>query len=115
MTRGRSFILACLAAAAAVAVYIGVVPSRSPAQPPAGQPMLDAPVITSLPEAPFILFRDGSPGPFFGRLAVADLATDRPQRSIAPFSCERVHYAAGWGICLVSDESRMPVRHEAFV
>jgi hypothetical protein len=95
--------------------YIVFVPSRSATQEPTGQPVTDAPMIASLPEAPFILFRDGSPGPSFGRLVVADLAADRQRRSIAPLSCERVHYAAGWGICLVNDDRRIPVRYEAFV
>jgi hypothetical protein len=114
MTRGRSFVLACLAAILAVAGYVGLVPSRT-ALAPSGTQVPDAAVIASLPEAPFILFRDGSPGPSFGRLAVAALSPDPLERSIAPLSCERVHYAAGWGVCLVSDETRLPVRHQAFV
>jgi hypothetical protein len=115
MTRGRWFVLVCLAAVLAVAGYIGLVPSRSAVPAPPGEQRLDVPVIAALPEAPFILFRDGSPGPSFGRLAVATLSAAGVERSIAPLSCERVHYAAGSGICLVSDQTRMPVRHEAFV
>ena len=34
---------------------------------------------------------------------------------IAPLSCERVHYAAGWGVCMVTDTTRLPVRYEAYV
>jgi hypothetical protein len=117
MTRGRTFALACLAAVAAVTGYVGLIPSRSevPVPTPSSPQIPDAAVITSLPEAPFILFRNGSPGPSFGRLAVAALSSEPLERSIAPLSCERVHYAAGWGICLVSDETRLPVRYEAVV
>jgi hypothetical protein len=115
MSRGRLFAVACVAAVVAVIGYIELVPSRSATQLPSSVRVLNIALIESLPEAPFILFRDGSPGPSFGRLAVAALSTDQPRRSVAPLSCERVHYAAGWGICLVTDETRLPVRHEAFI
>jgi hypothetical protein len=120
MTRGRLFAVACVAAAVAVVGYIELVPSRSATEAPSSVRVLniariDIAQIDSLPEAPFVLFRDGSPGSSFGRLAVAALTMDQPTRSVTPLSCERVHYAAGMGICLVSDETRMPVRHEAFI
>jgi hypothetical protein len=119
MSRGRWFAVASTAAVVAVVGYVELAPARS-AIPPSSvrvlnSPHIDVPPIDSLPEAPFILFRDGSPGPSFGRLAVAALSTDQPTRSVAPLSCERVHYAAGSGICLVSNENRLPVRHEAFI
>ena len=73
LTARRMFLLVCLAAVAAVFAYVALVPSRSnppsDVTPPAGL----AEFITAVPDGPIILFRDGSPGPLFGRLAIARL------------------------------------------
>jgi hypothetical protein len=114
ITARRMFALVCLAAVAAVLSYVALVPSRSNT----ASNLTPAAVVefaTTVPDGPFILFRDGSPGTFFGRLAIARLPLTDGARSMAPLSCERVHYAAGWGICMITDESRLPVRHRADV
>ena len=111
----RIFLLTCLAAAAAVLAYVALVPSRSNPQPEVTPAAGVAEFITAVPDGPMMLFRDGSPGPLFGRLAIARLPLTDTARLIAPLSCERVHYAAGWGVCLITDESRLPVRHRADV
>ena len=67
--------------------------------------------ISAVPDGPLILFRDASPGATYGKLAVVQLSRPDAPRQIAPLSCERVHYAAGWGVCMVNDETRLLVRH----
>ena len=71
--------------------------------------------IASVPEGPLILFRDASPGPLYGRLAVVQLSRPDAPRRVAPLSCERVHYAAGWGVCMVNDETGLSVRYLTYV
>jgi hypothetical protein len=106
---------AALAIAAILVVVVYVMATSSPSlKGRAGPPALPHEFITAVPVGPLILFRNASPGELFGRLAVLQLPlTER--RLIAPLSCERVHYAAGWGVCMVSDETRMPVRYEAYI
>lgn len=112
-TRGLLiFLLVTGAALAAIFVYVGLTSRRAPVRTAdAGH---HAPFIDAVPDGPLILFRDASPGDLYGHLAVVTLPIgDRP-RQIAPLSCDRVHYAAGWGVCMVTDESRMPVQYSAF-
>lgn len=115
MTAGRTFVLVCVAALIAILSYVAFVPSRSNAGPDLTAATGVVEFVTSVPSGPFILFRDGSPGTLFGRIALARLPPTDGVRLIAPLSCERVHYAAGWGVCLITDESRLPVRHRADV
>ncbi len=105
-----------LASAAAVLTVFGYVrltstratdEHRSPAA-------ASAEFVNAVPDAPVMLFRNASPGPLYGRVAVAPISHP-DQRRIAPISCERLHYAAGWGICMMSDERRLPVRYSAEV
>jgi hypothetical protein len=114
-----AFLLACVAAVAAVAIYIGVTRwrgTRAAAAAAARRPVR-VELISTVPDAPFMLFRDATPGDLFGRVAIVRLpiAGDAAEtRLIAPLSCERVFYAAGAGICLVSDEQKLPVRYSAY-
>ena len=115
-TRARAiFLSACAVSLAVVVLYVAVTLSRSATArtetPAAGS----ARSIDSIPAGPLILFRDASPGDLYGRLAIVPLPAANQPRQIAPLSCDRVHYAAGWGVCMVSDDSRMPVRYEAYV
>ena len=96
------------AAAAAQPAAPAATPSAAPAAAP---PRL----VDAVPGGPLILFRDASPGDLYGRLAMVRLPVANEPRQIGPLSCERVHYAAGYGVCMVTDDSRMPVRYQAFV
>jgi hypothetical protein len=117
MRRSAAFVAACALAILAVVVYIATTSQRSRSRtaavaPPAGT----AKLITTVPSGPLILFRDLSPGNFYGRLALVQLPFGKdPARLIAPLSCDRVHYANGSGICMVTDESALPVRYFAYV
>src|ERR671931_2173691 len=107
------FLVACAAGALAVAGYVAVTTSREGRITPASPERTE--FTSAVPDGPVILFRNAAPGALYGRLAVVTLSHPERPRQIAPLSCERVHYAAGWGVCMVSDESRLPVRYSAFV
>jgi hypothetical protein len=112
MTRLHAFVLACIASLVAFAIYIGV--TRSP-QHGASQPAtpIHAEPIATAPETPFLMFRNATPGDLFGRVAIVrlPLASSDDVRLITPLSCERVFYAGGTGICLLADETKLPVRY----
>jgi len=109
-----AFLLATIASILAVLVYVAVTSSDS-SKGEAARTVNHVELVVSIPVAPFVLFRDASPGNLYGRLALVRLPLSEQARQIAPLSCERVHYAAGWGVCMVTDEARLPVRYEAYV
>jgi dipeptidyl aminopeptidase/acylaminoacyl peptidase len=114
--RGRwIFVAACALSVAAVLLYVALTSRRSRDRQPAESAFGHGGFVDAVPEGPLILFRDGSPGDLYGRLAVVRLPIGDQPRQIAPLSCERVHYAAGWGVCMVTDAARMPVRYSAYV
>jgi hypothetical protein len=118
MTRpaARALLLGtCVCAGLAVLTYASLTPRRSRSESAANAADRDVEFIASIPEGPLILFRDASPGPLYGRLAVVQLSRLDAPRQIAPLSCERVHYAAGWGVCMVNDETGLLVRYLAYV
>jgi hypothetical protein len=115
LTARRTFVVVCVAAVVAVLSYVALAPPRSNTEADLTPSADVVEFITAVPDGPFILFRDGSPGTLFGRLAIARLPLTDRVRLIAPLSCERVHFAAGWGVCLITDETRLPVRHRAEV
>lgn len=109
-----AFLVAAATSILAVLAYVAVTSSGSSR----GRALTAADhveFVTAVPTAPFVLFRNASPGDLYGRLAIVPLPIAERARLIAPLSCERVHYAAGWGVCMVSDETRLPVRYEAYV
>ncbi len=56
---------------------------------------------TSVGEGPRVLFRNLSPGDgSFGQVGQMALGAGASERSLAPLSCVRLHYAAGRGLCL---------------
>jgi hypothetical protein len=61
-----------------------------------------------------LLFRDTGGGQGYGRVAVARRASPDEGRALTPLSCDRVHLAAGVGMCLRSELGVFP-RYEALV
>ena len=116
-SRGRwIFVAACALSVAVVLLYVALTSRRiGERQAAAGSISNHGGLIDAVPDGPLILFRDASPGDLYGRLAVVRLPLGDLPRQIAPLSCDRVHYAAGWGVCMVTDESRMPIRYSAYV
>jgi hypothetical protein len=65
--------------------------------------------VTPAPGAarPFMLFRSTALGDSYGRVAQAWLDDPDGPRSVAPIACDRVHYAAGSGVCLTAQRGAL--------
>ena len=114
--RGRwIFAAVCAWSVATVVLYVLLTSRQRGGAQAAASPPAHGGSITAVPESPLILFRDASPGDQYGRLAVVTLPIGEQPRQLGPLSCERVHYAAGFGVCMVTEDARMSVRYAAFV
>lgn len=90
--------LLCIGGAAA---YVWQARSRAPASPPAAaRPAAEGEVVAS---DGLLVFRVVSAGPDAGAVAIAPLADPEAARVVPGLRCERVHMAAGHGVCLVAD------------
>ena len=103
-----------------------VAPIASIATPPSVAPVASAPsaairraapsastpariAVAPAPGAarPFMLFRSTALGDSYGHVAQAWLDDPEGPRSVAPISCDRVHYAAGSGVCLTAERGAL--------
>jgi len=90
--------------------------ARALAQTPSGATLLEA-----LPEPtagsaarPYLLYRHGAPDQHHGRLALRFLDEPAGGLAVAPLACERLHLAAGVGVCLQSHRKTLTT-YEALV
>jgi hypothetical protein len=60
------------------------------------------------PDRPFMVFQSLIPGPKWGRIALASLASADGARYVTDLACARVHFAAGRGVCLTADLKPVP-------
>lgn len=67
--------------------------------PPVHEPAAES---TKVHAPPPVLFRDTSLGATHGRLVKAFLGQDAKRWETSAISCERVHFAAGHGVCLTA-------------
>lgn len=100
----RQFVIFTLVALACVAGAVGYglhVASRQQAAA-AAAPKIEAAPIAALPSdgRPYLVYRSTALGDTYGRVSVAFLDDLKGKRLLAPLQCERVHVAAGLGICL---------------
>jgi hypothetical protein len=118
------FAVSCLAAVVAIAAYIAITNKRPmQAGPAPGSGATNAtkiPIefVRELPEGPMLLFRESQDSATYGRLAALRLPLDpslSTPRMIGPLSCERIHYAAGSGVCLMGDVTTLPVHYRAIL
>ncbi len=105
--RTLAFLLIAAACFAATGAYLlhAVRRTRVPTahQPNAsGPPRLLAPG-TPLSRGPALIFRHSAPDPFDGALGTAPIGEPSDVRLVPALRCDRVHMAAGRGICLASD------------
>jgi len=59
--------------------------------------------VDALPADAFAVFRSTALGATYGHVMTVGLAAPDGARSLTPLACERVHYAAGTGVCLRAD------------
>lgn len=100
----RQFVIFTLVALACAAGAVGYglhVASRQQAAA-AAAPKIEAAPIAALPSdgRPYLVYRSTALGDTYGRVSVAFLDDLKGKRLVAPLQCERVHVAAGLGICL---------------
>jgi hypothetical protein len=84
-----------MASAARPVAAAASTPARTAAKPAPG----DA--------RPFMLFRSTALGDSYGHVAQAWLDDPEGPRSVATLSCDRVHYAAGSGVCLTAQRGAL--------
>lgn len=60
---------------------------------------------------PMVIFRSTALGDSYGRVSVAFLDAPKGKREVSPLQCDRVHFAAGRGICLESQRGLMTTYH----
>lgn len=62
-----------------------------------------APVLEAAPARPFVAVRHLAPGDGWGHVALAPLDAPDGPRHLTALRCDRLHFAAGGGICLQAD------------
>jgi hypothetical protein len=67
--------------------------------------------LQSLPAAPYVLLRVTGPGSSHGRMALESLGAGDGVRSVSTMNCDRVHAAAGRGICLEAKRGALTSYH----
>ena len=103
--------VACITLAAGYAVVSRADSSDVVAESRPADPAL----LAELTARPHLMFRDTTLGPSYGSLSVVALdALDGPRLQTSR-SCERVHFAAGQGMCLAADRGMVTIyRGEVF-
>ena len=97
--------IASIASISSVAAAPSVPPAASAGARPS--PKVAAPAASS-PRA-FMLFRSTALGDSYGHVAQAWLDDPEGPRNVTPISCDRVHYAAGSGVCLTAERGALTV------
>jgi uncharacterized repeat protein (TIGR01451 family) len=107
-TPARSWGFAVLVAVLVVAAtgYVGWARARDRPQPGSGD--------AAITGAPAVLFQNLAP-PGTGQVAVANLGDPDHSRRLAILRCDRVHYAAGHGLCLVYEGFTFPPVPQAMI
>jgi len=102
---GRSRALAFLGIVALCGAGIAgyVMHVRGQAQAAAAVAPQAAGHVDALPADAFAVFRSTALGATYGHVMTVALAAPDGARSLTPLTCERVHYAAGTGVCLGAD------------
>lgn len=99
--RPIAFFLLCAVVAGMVAGYVAWRRTPPSADGPAAVVPVDRAALTAAMRQPFLLFRNTDLGPQHGVVFLSP--SGEPDRRYAtPLNCERVHYAAGHGVCLVA-------------
>ena len=99
----QRFVLFAIAAAVAVAAGAGYAAFSRHRLPGADAASVAAPPVTSLSPLPQVMFRTTTLGAAYGRIGLAPLAQPNGPAQHAELRCDRLHFAAGRGICLAAN------------
>ncbi len=97
----------------AVAAASYAVHRARAADPPRDASVPVPPILPSPPAAPYMLFTTMAPGTFT-HVALAPLDGEHG-RFVADLACQRVYYASGKGVCLVTEYTGLAAQHLARV
>jgi hypothetical protein len=102
----------CIACLAVAVVYVVLTRENATGDPGDGLPVRSDPAaFAEAQKRPHVLFRNTTLGNTFGQLALAPLdALDGP-RYTTGLTCERVHFAAGAGLCLSANRGVITTYH----
>lgn len=99
--RALAFLVVVALCGAGIAGYVMHVRDR--AQEAAAAAPQAARHVDALPADAFLVFRSTALGDTYGRVMTVALPALDGARGLTPLACDRVHYAAGTGICLQAD------------
>jgi hypothetical protein len=96
-----AFIVLCLLAIAVAVGYAAIAGRRaeSAARAALAEPAASPEVLAALRAEPHLLFLQTQGDPY-RRLAAASLDADQGSRYLVPLECQRIHFAAGRGLCV---------------
>ena len=63
---------------------------------------------------PTVMFRNGVTGDLWGRVALVPTAAPDGPRTVVPLRCERLHFAAGRGLCLIGNPGVFATYYSAY-
>jgi hypothetical protein len=110
IARGRiwAFVILAFVSLAIGGVYIALAKRRMPAADPALAAAISAlpPPPGDLQQRPHVVFLSAAAGSW-GRVLVADAAVPAAPRYATDLVCDRVHVAAGRGVCLALDDAAL--------
>jgi hypothetical protein len=88
-----------------VASLVAYIRWTGPARTPGGAPLATSATAAAaaLRQRPHMMFRHTGLGEAYGRAVLAPLDSPNGSRVPTPLACDRVHYAAGRGVCLSAD------------
>jgi hypothetical protein len=103
----RAFGVAVLTVLAimAVGMYRARIAHPAPSESPARAASATFPGLPAAPARPFVLFRNVASGSGFARVAMAPVDARHGARFNTGLPCERVHFAAGTGVCLTAERN----------
>ena len=115
MSRRVMFLMVCIVSMAVAAGYVTYAVRHRAALAAASSPdralHMDAPTSVAGQEMlqsasatrAALLYRSTAVNETYGRLALASLAPGEQIPTFLALRCERVHFAAGWGVCLTAE------------
>jgi hypothetical protein len=103
-SRNRRFATLVVVLVVSAAGYVAWAADHSHLTPTGGGVVLPA-------GAPALLFQNLTDGDGNGQVAVAPLGDPAAAHSLTGLRCDRVHYAAGHGLCLAADDGFPPVEY----
>ena len=109
--RALAFALVVVACLAGIAGYARHAVHQADAASATAAPLAYA-ALAAVPDSsgrPVVMFRSTALGDSYGHVTLARLDDPARPREVAPIACDRVHYAAGAGVCLVAERGAVTV------